>query len=39
MNCDDKEVAKRFGLEIARLLLDASFREFEIARHESEATG
>ena len=36
MNCDDKEVAKCFGLEIARLLLDSNFREFEIARHESE---
>ena len=36
MNCDHEEVAKCFGLEIARLLLDSSFREFEIARQESE---
>ena len=36
MNCDDEEVAKCFGLEIARLLLDASFRDFQIARYESE---
>src|ERR1044071_235961 len=36
MTCDDEDVAKCFGLEIARLLLDSSFREFEIARHESE---
>src|ERR1044072_8622149 len=36
MNCDDEEVAKCFGLEIARLLLDTSFRDFEIARYESE---
>jgi hypothetical protein len=28
MNCDDEDVAKCFGLEIARLLLDVSFREF-----------
>src|ERR1044071_4445405 len=36
MNCDDEEVAKCFGLEIARLLLDTSFRDFQIARYESE---
>ena len=36
MNCDDEDVAKCFGLEIARLLLDASFREFAKARYESE---
>src|ERR1051325_754144 len=36
MNCDDEDVAKCFGLEIARLLLDTSFRDFEIARYESE---
>ena len=36
MNCDDEEVAKCFGLEIARLLLDSSFRDFQIARYESE---
>jgi len=36
MNCDDKNVAKRFELEIARLLLDVSFRDFAIARYESE---
>src|SRR5215467_14343597 len=36
MNCDDEDVAKCFGLEIARLLLDASFSEFAMARYESE---
>ena len=36
MNCDDEDVAKCFGLEIARLLLDISFREFATARYESE---
>jgi len=36
MNCDDEDVAKCFGLEIARLLLDVSFRDFQIARYESE---
>ena len=36
MNCDDEDVAKCFGLEIARLLLDSSFRGFQIARYESE---
>ena len=36
MPCDDETVAKCFGVEIARLLLDASFREFERARRESE---
>jgi hypothetical protein len=36
MNCDDEEVAKCFGLEIARLVLDSSFRDFQIARYESE---
>jgi hypothetical protein len=28
MNCDDEDVAKLFGLEIGRLLLDSSFRVF-----------
>jgi len=36
MKCDNKEVAKCFGLEIARLLFDSSFRDFQIARYESE---
>ena len=36
MTCDDEDVAKCFGLEIARLLLDASFQDFQIARYESE---
>ena len=36
MNCDDEDVAKCFGLEIARLLLDSSFGEFEIGRSKSE---
>jgi hypothetical protein len=36
MNCDDEGVAKCFGLEIVRLLLDTSFRDFKIARYDSE---
>lgn len=36
MTVDDEDVAKCFGLEIARLLLDASFRDFAKARYESE---
>jgi hypothetical protein len=36
MACDDEDVAKCFGLEIARLLLDTSYRDFAIARYESE---
>ena len=36
MNCDDEGVAKCFGLEIARLLLEVSFRDFAKARYESE---
>ena len=36
MNCDDEEVAKCFGLEIARLLLDSTVRDFYLARYESD---
>jgi len=36
MKCDDEGVAKCFGLEIARLLLDSSLRDFHLARYESE---
>ena len=36
MNCHDEDVAKCFGLEIARLLLDTSFSDFAKARYESE---
>ena len=36
MTCDDENVAKCFGLEIARMLLDSSYRDFAIARYESE---
>ena len=36
MTVDDQDVAKCFGLEIARLLLDSSLVEFETARYESE---
>ena len=36
MNCEDEDVAKCFGLEIARLLLDVSFRGFQLARYKSE---
>jgi len=40
MNCDDEGVAKCFGLEIARLLLDSSVRDFQIARYgKREADG
>jgi hypothetical protein len=35
MNCDDEGVAKCFGLEIARLLLDSTVRDFYLARYES----
>jgi len=33
---DDEAVAERFGLEIARLLRDSCFRDFAIARYETE---
>ena len=36
MTFDDEIVAKWFGLEIAKILLDSSFRNFQIARCESE---
>src|SRR5678815_4221813 len=36
MTFDDENVAKCFGLEIARLLLDSSYQEFVTARYESE---
>jgi hypothetical protein len=36
MTFDDENVAKCFGLEIARLLLDSSDQEFVTARYESE---
>ena len=36
IDCDDEDVAKCFGLEIARLLLDSSFGDFAKARYESE---
>ena len=36
MTFDDKAVAEWFGLEIARILLDSSYRDFAIARYESE---
>jgi len=35
MMFDEKETAEIFGLEIARLLLDTGYREFEIARDET----
>jgi len=31
-----EDVAPCFGLEIARILLDSSFRDFQMARYESE---
>jgi len=36
MTCDDENVAKCFGLEVARILLDSRFRDFAIGRYESE---
>src|ERR1044071_9098599 len=36
MNRDDEDVAKSFGLEIARLLLDSSFGDFAKTRYKSE---
>ena len=36
MPFDDEPVAKWFGLEIARILLDSSYRDFVIARYESQ---
>jgi hypothetical protein len=36
MTFDDEPVAKWFGLEIARILLDSSYRDFAIARYESQ---
>jgi hypothetical protein len=33
---EDEIVAKRFGLETARILLDLSFRLFAIGRYQSE---
>jgi hypothetical protein len=36
MAFQDEEVARCFGLELARLVLNASYRDFAIARYESE---
>src|SRR5690349_4061806 len=36
MTVDDEDVATCFGLEIARILLASSFRDFQMARYESE---
>jgi hypothetical protein len=36
MLCEEENAANCFGLEIARLLLDSSLRDFAIARYESE---
>jgi hypothetical protein len=36
MNWYDENVARCSGLEIARILPDSSFRDFAIARYESE---
>src|ERR1051325_5351128 len=36
MTIDDEDVAKCFGLEIARLLLDSSFGDFAKTRYERE---
>ncbi len=34
MICNDENVAKCFALEIARMLLDSSYRDFAIAVYE-----
>src|SRR5687768_3105356 len=36
MKFDDENVAKRFGLELARLFVDAFYRDFVIERYEIE---
>jgi hypothetical protein len=36
MKFDDKAVAERFGLELARLFVDAFYRDFVIQRYETE---
>jgi len=36
MTVTNENVAKCLGLEIAQILLDSSFRDFAIARYESE---
>jgi hypothetical protein len=36
MTFDNEVVARWFGLEIARILLNSSYREFAIARYETE---
>jgi hypothetical protein len=36
MNFDEKVIAEWFGLRIARIVLDSSYREFAIARYEAE---
>jgi hypothetical protein len=36
MTFDEEEDAECFGLEITRLLVDSSYREFSIARYETE---
>ena len=36
MTFDEQETAELFGLEIARLLVDSCYREFAIARYETE---
>lgn len=36
MTVNDKAVAAWFGLELARLLVDSDYRDFVIARYETE---
>ena len=38
MAFDDENVAKCFGLELARIVLDACYRDFAIARYKTEKT-
>ena len=42
LNCSDEDVAKCFGLQIVRLLLDSSFSEFSdssVAKREADGRG
>ena len=36
MKFDDKDVAERFGLELARLFVDSFYRDLVIQRYETE---
>ena len=36
MKFDEQEIARRFGLELARLFVDVFYRDFVIERYEIE---